>query len=169
MELDETIGHVRSLYRTVTGREIPASDTAYAPIPAERDPVEHVQEQMDRLLGLLDAPSAPANAATWTPPVSIHESASDMLVCVDVPGTPRDRMEVHLEGGMLVITGNRAPLRAEGQTMRHTEVRFGTFRRVVPLTPGLRTADMTARLEAGVLEVRIPRDAAGSVRQVAVA
>jgi HSP20 family molecular chaperone IbpA len=76
---------------------------------------------------------------------------------------------VHLEGGMLVVTGQRSPQLTDGQSLRHAEVRFGAFRRVVPLPPGLLTIDMTARIESGVLEVRIPRDGAGGVRQVAVA
>jgi len=167
MELEDTIGRMQTLYRTVTGRDMPASDVPYAPIPAEKDPVQHVQEQMDRLLGLLNGPGSPANTLPWPAPITIYESATELVVAVDVPGTTRDRVEVHVEGGMLVITGQRAPTPADGQTIRHAEVRFGKFRRVVPLPPGLRTADMSARLEAGVLEVRIPRDDAG-VRHVSV-
>lgn len=170
MELDEAIGQVSQLYRTLTGREMPTSDAPYAPIPAEKDPVQHVQEQMDRLLGLLNGPT-PTNgsAVPWTPPITICESATEVVVAIDVPGATRDRVDVHLEGGMLVVTGQRAPSLADGQALRHSEVRFGAFRRVVPLPPGLLTIDMTARIDSGILEVRIPRDGAGGVRQVAVA
>jgi HSP20 family protein len=172
MELDEAIGQVSQLYRKVTGREMPTADTAdaaYAPIPAEKDPVQHVQEQVDRLVGLLNGPAAAASTAPWAPPIAIYESPSDVLVAVDVPGAQRDRIDVHLEAGLLVVSGQRSPSPTDGQTLRHTEARFGTFRRVVPLPPGLRTTEMTARLDRGVLEVRIPRDGAGGVRQVAVA
>jgi HSP20 family protein len=169
MELDEAIGQVSQLYRTVTGREMPASDLPYAPIPAEKDPVLHVQDQVDRLVGLLNGPVAPTSMPPWAPPIAIYESASEVVVTIDVPGTSRDRVDVHLEAGLLVISGVRAPSPADGQALRHAESRFGRFRRVVPLPPGLRTTDMTARLDRGVLEVRIPRDGAGGVRQVAVA
>lgn len=168
MEIDETIGQVSHLYRAVTGREIPVSDTPYAPIPAERDPVQHVQQQMDRLLGLLNGPSGPSNGVRWIPPITIYESPTEVVVAVYTPGASRDHVDVHLEGGVLVVAGDRAPSPADGQTLRHTEVRFGTFRRVVPLPPGLRTSEMTARLEGGVLEVRIPRDGAEGVRHIDV-
>jgi HSP20 family protein len=170
MELDEAIGQVTSLYRAVTGREMPPSDVPYAPIPAEKDPVQHVHEQMDRLLGLLDGnPSSSAATTPWAPPIAIYESTTEVVVAIDVPGATRDRTNVHLESGMLVVAGQRAPSPANGETVRHAEVRFGAFRRVVPLPPGLCTTDMTARLENGVLEVRIPRDGENGVRRVAVA
>jgi HSP20 family protein len=170
MELDEAIGQVSQLYRTLTGREMPTSDAPYAPIPAEKDPVQYVQEQMDRLLGLLNGPSpASGNTTPWAPPITIYESATEIVVAMDVPGATRDRVDVHLEGGMLVVSGHRGPTLSDGQSLRHAEVRFGAFRRVVPLPPGLLTIDMTARIDHGVLEVRIPRDGAGGVRQVAVA
>ncbi|HZU85465.1 MAG TPA: Hsp20/alpha crystallin family protein [Polyangiaceae bacterium] len=168
MELDDAIGQVSQLYRTVTGRDLPASEAPYAPIPAEKDPVAHVQEQVDRLLGLLAGPALPNNDATWVPPISIYESDVDVTIAVDVPGTSRDRVDVRLQGGVLVIAGQRAPSLADGQALRRSEARFGGFARLVPLPPGLRTMDMTARLEAGVLEVRIPREAANGVRRIDV-
>jgi HSP20 family protein len=168
MELDETIGQVSSLYRAVTGRDIPPSDTPYAPIPAEKDPVRHVNEQMDRLLGLLDRGARMAFATPWVPPIAIYDSVSEVIVTVDLPGTTREGIDVHVESGMLVVSGRRTPSPANGDALRHAEVPFGAFRRVVPLIPALRTTDMTARLENGVLEVRIPRDGEGGVRHVAV-
>lgn len=168
MEFDDAIGKVNHLYRAVTGREMPITETAYAPIPAERDPVQHVQEQMDRLIGLL-GPGTTRTLMPWSPPIAIYESPSEIVVAVDVPGTSRDRVGVHVESGALVVSGKRTPSPANGETLRHAEVRFGDFRRVVPLPFGLRTAEMTARLEGGVLEVRIPRDGANGVRQVSVA
>lgn len=169
MEFDDAIGKVNHLYRAVTGRDMPMSDTPYAPIPAERDPVQHVQEQMDRLIGLLGPGTTTRTLMPWSPPIAIYESASEVVVAVDVPGTSRDRVGVHVESGALVVSGKRAPAPANGETLRHAEVRFGDFRRVVPLPFGLRTAEMTARLEGGVLEVRIPRDGANGIRQVSVA
>jgi HSP20 family protein len=169
MELDDAIGQVSQLYRAVTGRDMPISDSPYAPIPAEKDPVQHVQEQIDRLVGLLTGPGAQMTVQPWAPPIAIYESAAEILVAIDVPGTTRDRVDVHLEAGLLVISGVRAPSPVDGQALRHAEARFGSFRRVVPLPPGLRTTEMSARLDRGVLEVRIPRDGAGGVRQVNVA
>jgi HSP20 family protein len=169
MELDEAIGQVSTLYRAVTGREMPASDAPYAPIPAERDPVQHVQEQMDRLLGLLDGSPTSAHAAPWAPPIAIYESDHEVVVAIDIPGATRDRVQVHLENGALVVAGNRGTSPANGETLRHVEIRLGAFRRVVPLPPGLCTQDMSARIENGVLEVRVPRDGERGVRNVAVA
>jgi HSP20 family protein len=168
MELDEAIGKVSSLYRALTGHDMPPSEIPYAPIPAERDPVQHVQEQMDRLLGLLDGGPTSPNG-TWAPPITIYESPAEFVVHVDLPGLRRDNVGVHLENGMLVIAGQRGPSPANGEALRHAEVRLGAFRRAVPIPAGLCTTDMTARLENGVLEVRIPRDGEGGVRQVAVA
>jgi HSP20 family protein len=169
MELDEAIGKVSSLYRAVTGQDMPPNDAPYAPIPAEKDPVQHVQEQMDRLLGLLDGGTVSATTTTWAPPIVIYESPAEFVVTIDVPGTTRDHVEVHLESGMLVISGQRATPPTNGETLRHTEVRLGAFRRAVPIPAGLCTTEMTARLDNGVLEVRIPRDGEGGVRHVAVA
>jgi hypothetical protein len=53
MDVEETIGQLTRLYRAITGREVPVSNTPYAPIPEKKDPVQHVEEQLDRLLDVL--------------------------------------------------------------------------------------------------------------------
>lgn len=53
MDVDGTIGQLTRLYRAITGRDVPVSDTPYAPIPAKKAPVQHVEEQLDRLIDVL--------------------------------------------------------------------------------------------------------------------
>ncbi len=178
MEIDEAIGQVENLYRAVTGKDFPMSEKPYAPIPAERDPAAHVKEQMDRLLTALAEPTsqfamhANANARPWSPPISLCETTSDLVICVDVPGVARERLEVRVDQGCLVVTGQR-PMSvanaANGNRPRIVaEQPYGSFRREVLLPAGLKTSEMSAQLREGVLVVRIPRSSDAAARSVPV-
>jgi HSP20 family molecular chaperone IbpA len=168
MEIDQAIDQVSQLYRKLTGHEMPRTDAPYAPIPAEEDPVAHVQAQVDRLVGALQGNDVRPPAPPWTPAMTVYESAEEVVFAFDVVGTPRDAIDVRVQGGVLVVCGQRAPSLSNGHAMRLAEARYGTFRRVVPLRAGLRSHELDARLENGVLEVRIPRDDAQGARRVAV-
>jgi HSP20 family protein len=167
MDIDNTIGQVTDLYRAITGQDVPVSNTPFAPIPADQDPLQHVEQQLDRLRDVLTSTVGRPSATPWAPAVSVFETAVELLVTIDVPGTTREALEVKTERGVLVISGQR-PSPLGNSAMRHTENRFGAFRRVIPLPPGLRTADMKAHVESGVLHVQIPRDSNVGARPVAV-
>jgi HSP20 family molecular chaperone IbpA len=157
-EIEESIERVETLYRAVTGRNIPMTDEVYAPIPAEKDPAVHVQEQIDRLFQMLGHEPAVARTPPWAPPIAVWEAANEVLVFVDVPGVSRDRIELALQGNVLSIAGDRPAPIGNGHRLRFGERPIGAFRRSVPLPPALKTAELTARLRDGVLEVVIPRD-----------
>jgi HSP20 family protein len=168
MDIEDTIGRVTRLYRAITGRDVPVSNTPYAPIPATKDPLQHVEEQLDRLLDALTSTTGHVPTTPWAPAVSVYETPVELLVTIDVPGTARDALEARIERGVLVISGERNPSLLANSTIRHAERCFGPFRRAIPLPPGLRTADMKAHVESGVLHVQIPRDGNGGARQVAI-
>jgi HSP20 family protein len=173
-EIDDAIGKVEILYRTLTGRDAPPADVPYAPIPAEQDPAIYVQEQMDRLMRLVGAaPEAPSPAtAMWTPAMSVWEGPTESLVCVDLPGVSRDQLEVGLQGSLLIVSGRRATPDVLPETSRFrarsTEQAFGVFRRVIPLPPTAQRDHMTAWLKDGVLWLRIPNEAAMPARSISV-
>src|SRR5262245_56564759 len=136
-EIDDAIGKVEALYRTLTGRDAPQLDVPYAPIPAERDPARHVQEQMERLnLMLGGAVSEPALATTtFTPALSMWEGQNELLIAIDLPGVTRDQVEVGLQGNVVVVTGRRVPPETVVDSTRlrprANEQPFGTFRRII--------------------------------------
>lgn len=154
--IDQTIGHIEELYQKVTGTAVPAGDALYAPIPAERDPAEHVEEQLNRLLGILGGWASPASPA-WAPPVSISESESEIVVEADLPGVGRDQVAVTVHGNALVITGSRQISRDNVSQLRQNERPLGPFRRVV-MMPGMRSGEPVAQMKDGVLEIRIQKD-----------
>jgi HSP20 family protein len=167
-DFDDAIGKVETLYRTLTGHEPPNSEATYAPIPAERDPALHVQEQMERLTRLLGGTGRQAFTAQWAPPVSLWESRDELLICVDLPAVPRDQLEVGLQGNNLVVSGRRTPPGGEELRLVRAEHGIGPFRRVIPLPVTARTEQMNAWLKDGVLSIRIPRVTNEPQRTIAV-
>jgi HSP20 family protein len=169
-EIDLTIVANERLHEALTGARPPASnpEAPYAPIPPERDPVAHVEEQIERLLEALARPAAPVRATAASPPICVYESNIEYVVLVDVPGVRRDRLDVQLRGGTLVIRGRRDNPMPQGYRGRVAEGAFGTFHRAVRMPPDARAAEMSARLDEGVLEIRIPRST-GNSRSVPVA
>src|SRR5260221_5092792 len=105
--IDETIERIEGLYRAITGKDAPQADAAYAPIPAEKDPARHVEERLDHLLALLSGDGAPRAAAepSWSPPVSVWEAESELVVCVDLPQISREEVSVTIQGNVLTVSG----------------------------------------------------------------
>ncbi len=159
VELEETIGRVEKLYRAVTGRDAPAGEAVYAPIPVERDPGEYVEEQLGRLLQLLGEEGRPAAPApVWTPPVTVSESGPEILIQMDLPGVARDQVAVTLHGNVLTISGTRPAPSSSDRSLRLAECPHGPFRRSLVLQKARRGAEPNARMKDGILEIRIARD-----------
>lgn len=174
LEIDDTIDRVGKLYHAVTGREPPAADAPYAAIPAEKDPVQYIEEQVDKLLLALSTPGAAqaTRGGPWMPRVAVFESSSEVAVCIDLPGVAREHVTVNVGNGVLVISGHRTTALQNGHVLRVAESPLGSFRRMVPIPPGLRVDETSALMKDGVLEVRIPRDGhrpAHATRHVPVA
>jgi HSP20 family protein len=154
----QAIAQVEKLYRAVTGRDVPATEAGYAPIPAEKDPVRHVEEQMDRLLALMGRSSAGPTDGSWTPPLSVSEAENEWVICLDLPGVTREAVRVQIEGGLLTVTGERPVASPDGGRLQWSERPLGPFKRAVPLPPLARSGEPSAQLRDGVLQIRLPRD-----------
>lgn len=167
--IDETIGRIEDLYQKMTGTAVPAGDAVYAPIPVERDPAEHVEEQLNRLLGMLDQWATPyAVSPAWIPRISVSESESEIVIEADLPGVGRDHVTVMMQGNALVLSGSRPAPHENGMQHWQNERPLGPFRRVVTI-PAMRTGEPAAQMKDGVLEIRIQKDThAVKPRQIVV-
>lgn len=87
-------------------------------------------------------------------PVESYTKDGKYVVRADLPGVdPEKDIEVKVDGDVLTIHGER---REEEHENGHSEVRYGSFTRSVRLPKGASASDVTARYDAGVLEVSVP-------------
>src|SRR5215467_3360818 len=116
IEIDDAIRQVETLYRTVTGREVPQSETPYAPIPAENDPQRHVEMQIERLIAAMPLPPVPPR--TWTPAIEVWESQAEIVVRVELAGVPREAIDIAVAQNLLSVSGRRSALMTENGELR---------------------------------------------------
>jgi HSP20 family protein len=159
-DVDQTVERMEQLYRAVTGRDAPPADAGYAPIPAEKDPAEYVERRLQELLELLGAVPEPARGAiAWIPPMSVWESEKEILIRIDLPGVSRDQVEVTSRDNVLTVSGNRQDAGDPQFRPRSRECPAGPFRRAMFVPAGLRSTEPRAEMKAGVLELRIRKEA----------
>lgn len=100
------------------------------------------------------------------PHVRIEEYDEDgqHVVRADIPGIdPEKDLEVKIEHGMLHVRGER---RSEEHDGHRSEIRYGSFERVLGLPPGTSASEVTADYRDGVLTVRMP--AAGADQSTSI-
>ncbi|MCE2494732.1 MAG: Hsp20/alpha crystallin family protein [Alphaproteobacteria bacterium] len=112
-------------------------------------------------------PAAPANGhpeAYTSPPVDIYETADGFVLAADLPGVSQDSLEVSVTRNVLTIKGRLTgdlPGKARYREFQPASV-FRQFR----LGNALDTDLVDARLNNGVLRLRIPKAGAAVARQI---
>ena len=89
------------------------------------------------------------------PPVDVIEDAEGLTLYADLPGVPKERLDVHIDGEVLSIEGEMGLEMPKGMEATHVEVSLPRYRRVFTLSRELDPNRMSAELKNGVLKVRI--------------
>jgi len=102
--------------------------------------------------------SEQSEACDWTPAVDIREEEGRYVIHADVPGVKPDDIEVKMDDGILLISGERHSGSSEehGGYKRVERVR-GSFSRRFSLPETADADGISARSRDGVLEVVIPK------------
>jgi HSP20 family molecular chaperone IbpA len=102
------------------------------------------------------------------PPVDVIEDAGSITLYADLPGVPKDRLAVHIDGEVLVIEGEMGLEMPKDMEAIHAEVRLPRYRRVFTLSKDLDAGRMSAEMKQGVLKVRIQKAEHAKPRRIEV-
>jgi HSP20 family protein len=106
--------------------------------------------------------------AALSPPVDVVEDATGITLYADLPGVPKDRLNVHVEGETLFIEGDIVLELPQGMQASHAEVQRTHYRRTFNLSRELDPAKVSAELNQGVLRLRIPKAEHAQPRRIEV-
>ena len=113
--------------------------------------------------------AAPArNRAALLPPVDVVEDGTGITLYADLPGVPRDKLALRIEGDQLTIEGDIELAVANGVESSHAEVTLPRYRRAFTLSKELDAGKVSAELAQGVLRVRIPKAEHAQPRRIDV-
>ena len=102
------------------------------------------------------------------PPVDVFEDDSGITLLADMPGVPKEQLELKVEGDALLIEGGVQSHTPDGLEAIYAELRVPRYRRSFTLSRELDATRIEANLKDGVLKLRIPKQAHAQPRRIAV-
>lgn len=91
------------------------------------------------------------------PPVDVLEDAGGITLYADLPGVPKDKLSVRVDGDNLVIEGEIGLEMPKDMEATHAEVSLPRYRRVFTLSKELDPERLSAELRQGVLRLQIQK------------
>jgi HSP20 family protein len=105
---------------------------------------------------------------TVLPAVDVFEDGNGITLLADMPGVPKEGLDVKIESDTLSIEGQVASATPEGLEALYAEVRVPRYRRTFTLSRELDTSKVDANLKDGVLTLRIPKQAHAQPRRIEI-
>lgn len=121
-----------------------------------------LQEKMNRLfensLSKNLEPGDEGTVGAWSPPVDILESDTEIILRAEIPGIELSQVELHIDGHILTIRGERRFDQDSKREQYHRLERFyGPFHRSFTLPNTVDKDRVKAKLRDGILEVKLPK------------
>jgi HSP20 family protein len=110
----------------------------------------NLQDELDRLF------ESPLTG--WAPALDVQEDKDKFTIRAELPGLKREGIDVSLQDGALVISGERTSEKIEEGVEIHRQERFfGKFQRALTLPEPVAADKVKADYRDGVLTVTLPK------------
>ena len=121
-------------------------------------------------------PSTPAETARQqeqqqryvVPPVDVFENESSITLLADLPGVPRDQLQVRVDGDTLVLEATAVASGPQDMELVYGEAQCPAYRRQFTLSRELDAGRIEAQLRDGVLRLTIPKAEEARPRRIEV-
>ena len=105
-----------------------------------------------------EPPALRTREFAWMPALDLVEKEKEYVVRLEVPGVPRENLDVQLEGAVLTLTGHREMGKKEEiENYLWEETETGKFVRTIRLPKAVEAHKIEATYQDGILVVRLPK------------
>ncbi|HTQ72591.1 MAG TPA: Hsp20/alpha crystallin family protein [Acidocella sp.] len=125
-------------------------------------PWRSLRDELDRMFDRFNQDLVPwnpfgGNDPKW-PSVDIAETEKAYTITAELPGMAAEDVEVALDGGVLMIKGEkRSETKTEEKNYHLTERSYGAFQRRFSLPDGVDRNAINAAVDKGVLTLTLPK------------
>jgi HSP20 family protein len=127
-----------------------------------------LQRELERFIRNPAFSLGPSGSGAY-PPINVFEDQDGTVIIAELPGLDPAKIEISGQGRTLTLRGERKREEGLNPSGYHRRERpFGEFSRSVQLSNDLDMSKATAKYEAGVLTLKIPKAEAAKPRQITV-
>jgi HSP20 family protein len=121
----------------------------------------NLNDELDRLFEV--------SAQAWAPALDVQEDKEKFTVNLELAGLKREDINVHLEDGSLIISGERKSETLSEDTEVHRQERhYGKFSRALTLPVAVAPDQVKASFKDGILSVTLPKAEEAKPKQIDV-
>ncbi len=131
------------------------------------DPFRELDELAERVNSLWEA-GFNGGLQGWAPLADVEETEDAYSVEIELPGVKREDIDIQLGDRQLTVSGEVREKERTGVLRRRTR-RVGHFQYAVTLPADVDPDGVSARLDDGVLTVRVPKSAQAKPRRIEIA
>jgi HSP20 family protein len=102
------------------------------------------------------------------PHTDMYEGEGQLVIKTELPGIDKKDLDVTLEGDRLIIKGEKKEEVKEDATHRIHERYYGRYFRSLTLPYPVKESEISATLEDGVLELRLPKAEEVKARKIEI-
>ena len=114
-------------------------------------------------------PGRSEDLAAWTPGVDVVEETDAYIFHADLPGVPKENVDITFEDNILTVAGTRERREESGTGQyRRIERRYGRFTRSFALPSQVDTSKVDASFRDGVLVIRVPKAETAKARKIKI-
>jgi HSP20 family protein len=124
-------------------------------------------DQLQAQVGELLESALSGDAAPWVPAVDIEETDDAWIVEAELPGVDKKDVDIEMNDNELVVRGEIKEREREGVLRRRTR-RVGEFEFRVTMPSQANADDIDAKLEHGVLRIRVPKAEESQPRRIEI-
>ena len=140
--------------------------TRWSPFNHGWNPLQQFQTEVNRLF---DRFAGEGRGAGGYPALNVWEDPEGCYVEAELPGVELKDLEIFVTGGnQLTLKGERKPVEAEKGIWHRQERGFGTFGRTLTLPFAVDADKVEARLDNGVLTVKLAKHESAKPRKIVV-
>ncbi|MEB3212211.1 MAG: Hsp20/alpha crystallin family protein [Leptolyngbyaceae bacterium] len=121
--------------------------------------IDTLQREMNRLFDDVFTDLPRRNGMTnFIPSAELEEKDDSYHLKLELPGLNKDDLDIQVTAEAVSISGERkSETKSEENGVTHSEFRYGSFKRVIPLPGRIDNRNVAADYKDGILSLNLPK------------
>jgi len=131
--------------------------------------LEHIQHQLSDILSDVSRTGVSNRDDQWMPRVDIRETDEVLILEAELPGVKKEDMSLEVKDGVLSLSGERRyEKEVNDEHVHRIERAYGRFSRSFSLPRNVDMEQVDARMNDGVLRIRLPKLESAKPKTIAI-